>query len=169
MPSGIKKIFASALTEVTSVTKEELGTVRFEGNNVYKYVKIQNVTATVAGAKGDPVPYRADKYDEHWVVIDNTDADAVGIPAGVLQGTVVGTAGTVYYGWIQIRGFATLNAALAGSPAVGDELTILAATTDKNATRRLWAGTTPNIVPNGGKFGTVMHVANKEVIVECSF
>jgi hypothetical protein len=166
MPSGIKRIFASVLSSVTAVPKEEVGTIRFEGKNIYKYVKIQNVTATVAGAAGDPVPYRADKYDEDWVVVDNTDADAVGTPAGVLMGTVAGVAGTAYYGWIQIRGFATLLTALVGPPTVGSELTILAASADKTVIVRTYAG---GGAANGGLFGRVMHVANKEVILDCVF
>lgn len=169
MPSGVKKVFATPLTEVSSSAKEELGTIRTEGNRLYKYVMIKNVTATVAGAAGDAVPYRADKYDENWVVVDNTDADTIGIPAGILQGALTGTAGTAYYGWVQIKGFATLSQALAGSPAVGDELTILAATADKTATARLYAGTTPNIKANGYKLGVVMHVANKEVMLDCLY
>ena len=169
MPKGMKKVFATPLTEVSTTAKEELGTIRFEGEKVYKYVKIANVTATVAAASGDPVAYKADKYDEHTVVTDNTDADTIGIPAGVLQGTVAGVLAVSYYGWIQLKGYAVLNSALAGSPSVGDELTILAATADKTATARLYAGTTPNIKANGYKLGVVMHVANKEVILDCTF
>lgn len=169
MPSGIKKVFATPLNEVSTIVKEELGTLRFEGNKVYKYVKIQNATATVAFVAGDMACYRADKYDENQVVTDFTDADTIGIPAGALQGAGAGVLATAYYGWVQVRGFATLNQALAGSPSVGDELTALAATADKTATARLYSGTSPNIKANGGLLGRVMHVANKEVILECPY
>ena len=59
MPSGIKQAFASKLTDVDSVAREALGTLRFEGNKVYKYVELRNVTATVAGVAGNGVAYGA--------------------------------------------------------------------------------------------------------------
>lgn len=167
MPSGIKKIFATPLSAVNTSAKEELGTIRFEGNDVYKYVKIRNVTATVAGVAGDPVAYRVDEYDAHHVVLDITDADTIPIGAGCIQGTVTGTLATDYFGWIKIKGLQAIPTALAGTPAVGDDVGILA--TDKTLNRRLWAGTTPTIQALVARMGTVKHVANKEVILDCPF
>lgn len=57
--AGIKQTFVTKLTDVNSTAQEVLGTLRFEGNKVYKYVEIKNTTATVAGAAGDPVAYFA--------------------------------------------------------------------------------------------------------------
>ena len=131
MPSGIKQAFASKLTDVDSVAREALGTLRFEGNKVFKYVEIKNVTATVAGAKGDPVGYAAtgaNGYLNSKVVLDLTDADNPALMAGVLQGTVTGTLGTSYFGWIQIRGPATLLTAVTNG-AAGAAFTMVA--TDK--------------------------------------
>lgn len=135
MPSGMKKVFITPLDAVESTDKEGVGTLRFEGNKVYKWVKFLNTTATVAGALGDPVCYTAvDGYDDNEVCADLTDADAKPIGAGILQATVIGTLGTAYYLWIQIRGFATLVEAIAASvdaapvaAADGDPLVVGAA------------------------------------------
>lgn len=165
MPAGLKRVFVTPLDAVDTSDKEGVGTIRREGNKTYKYVKLQNVTATVAVADGDVVSYRADQYDTHHVVSDATDADAAPIAAGVTLATIAGVAGTAYYVWIQIQGHKILLQALAGTPVAGDEL--VASTTDKTATRRTYAGTTPAIVPNGSLLGVVQHVTNKDVILRC--
>ncbi|KKM65406.1 hypothetical protein LCGC14_1491550, partial [marine sediment metagenome] len=56
-PRGIQKIFVTQLTAVDAVAKEPLGTIRFDGNKVYKYVELANITATVAGVAGDIASY----------------------------------------------------------------------------------------------------------------
>ena len=136
---GIKKIFVTPLTDVASSDLEGIGVLRFEGNKVYKYMKIQNTTATVAGVAGDAVLYAAATgYSTNTVVIDATDGDSVPFGAGLLMGSVTGTAGTAYYGWIQLKGLATAGPALAGSPSDGHALA--ASTTDKTLTRKNGAG-----------------------------
>jgi hypothetical protein len=111
-----KTTFVTSLSDVDSTDKEGIGSIRWEGNNCYKYVKFLNTTATVAGAAGDPVAYTAeDGYDDDEVCADISDADAKPIGAGCLKGTVAGTAGTAYYCWIQIKGMATLVEAIANS------------------------------------------------------
>lgn len=130
--AGIKQTFVTKLTDVNSTAQEVLGTLRFDGNKVYKYVEIKNTTATVAGAAGDPVAYfAATGYGNNRVVIDLTDADAtVPFSAGVLCGTITGTLAVAEYGWIQIKGLSTLLTAVT-SGAAGK--TFKLSTTDKTA------------------------------------
>lgn len=165
MPAGLKRVFVTPLDDVATSDKEGVGTIRREGNKTYKYVKLQNATATVAVADGDVVAYKADSYDVHHVVSDMTDADAAPIAAGIVLATIAGVLNTAYYVWIQIKGHKVLLQALTGTPVAGDEL--VASTTDKVALRRTYAGTTPAIVPNGSLLGVVQHVANKDVILNC--
>lgn len=135
MPSGIKQIFASKLTDVDNVAREALGVIRIEGNKVYKYVEFKNATATVAMVAGTLVAYASSAlsgYLNSRVVSDLTDADAQPICAGVAQAAVAGVAGTSYFGWIQIRGPATLDTNVTnGTAGVPIHLT----TTDKTAQR----------------------------------
>ena len=143
MASGFKRVYLTPLTAVETTDKEGLGTLRFEGNKVYKWVKILNTTATVAGVAGDAVAYAAATgHNTNTVVIDASDADANPVLAGLLQGSVTGTAGTSYYGWIQIKGPATAAVTLAGTPADGDML--MMSTTDKTLTKFVLVEGTPN-------------------------
>lgn len=119
MSSGIKQVFASKLTDVDTVAREQLGTIRFEGNKVYKYVQLKNTTATVAGAAGKAVAYGAlTGYANNLVVVDLTDAEAtMAFAAGITLAAITGTAGTTYYCWIQIKGPATTSASVASAAA----------------------------------------------------
>jgi len=130
---GIKKVFVTPLTEVSATDKEGVGSVRFEGNKIYKWVKLLNTTATVAGVANDPVAYGAETGAENnLVVVDLSDADAKPICAGQVLAAVTGTAGTSYYVWIQIKGPADTTTAIAGTPADGDKVYLSA--TDKTYT-----------------------------------
>jgi hypothetical protein len=123
--AGHKSVFVSALTEVTTTQKDDLGDIRWVGNKVYKYVKLANVTATIAVVSGDPVAYLADTgYNEHTVVSDASDGATKPICAGVVGAACAAVhGGTVYYLWVQIKGGATINENIAGStPADGDAL-----------------------------------------------
>jgi hypothetical protein len=114
------------------VQQEPLGAIRIEGNKIYKYCLIKNTTATVAGAAGSLVGYFAvTGFADSRVVLDLTDADGVPIPAGALCGTVTGTLGTSYYGWVQTKGPCTLDTAVT-TPTVGAGFTLT--TTDKTGT-----------------------------------
>lgn len=135
--SGLKGTFLTRIADVDTEAKEVLGTLRYEGNKVYKYCHIKNTTATVAGAAGSLVGYgAAGGYTNNLVVIDLTDADANPIAAGALAGTVTGTAGTSYYGWVQVKGPCTLDTAVT-SGAIGSAFTL--STTDKTGTIALAA------------------------------
>ena len=111
------------------------GTVytHFNGNK-YRYVKVLNESATVAGAAGDVVAYldAPGATENFTVVTDNTDASTKPIGAGVLTTTVAGVPGTAEYVWVQIQGPFTANQNLAGTPADGDALYL--STTDKTLT-----------------------------------
>lgn len=155
------------LDRVTTESEFTLGTqvTDFDGK-IYKYVQIQNTTATVAGVAGDVVAYgAATGHNVNLVVTDFTDADAAPVGAGVLQAAVAGVLATAEYGWVQIKGRATLNAVIGGTPSDGDQLT--ASTTDKALTRQLFAGTTPNIVPSGAGVAVGTDVSAK--LVACDF
>lgn len=157
--SGLKQTFVTRLADIDTVAKEVLGTLRYENNKVYKYVQIKNTTATVAGAAGSLVGYgAAGGYTNNLVVIDLTDADAAPIAAGALQGTVTGTAGTSYYGWIQIKGAATLDTAVVNG-AIGSAFTL--STTDKTGTLALAA----DVV----RYAGVSVSATTAVALDCMF
>ena len=129
--SGIKQTFVTKLTDVNSTAQEPLGSLRFEGNKVYKYVKLSNVTAAVAVAAGSLIAYlAATGYATHTVVSDNTDADSAVFAAGVTQAVAAGALLTDYYLWIQIKGAATLDTAV-GSGAAGSPFYL--GSTDKTA------------------------------------
>jgi len=126
-----QQIFNTKLTDVVTSTtaaprqaKEPLGSIRWQGNKCYKYVKLDNDSATVASVANDPVAYKAATgHSINTVVSDVTDADAVEVLAGTLQAACAGlhTGGTVYYLWIQIKGSVVINQAIAGTtPADGE-------------------------------------------------
>lgn len=159
--TGIKTDVVSSSPEFTP------GTIGMNHDGkVWKYVKIMNTTATVAGVAGDLVSYFKEVgHGQARVVTDVTDADGVPIGAGLLGGTIVGTLAVAEYGWIQIKGPATANQALAGTPLDGEPL--VASATDKTLTRQLFAGTSPTIVANGAMVAIANDVSAKLVV--CDF
>jgi len=164
--NGRKRIFLTPLTAVETTDKEGVGTLRWEGNKVYKWVKFQNTTATVAGVSGDVVAYGAATGAENSLVVnDRDDADAKPIGAGALQAAVTGTAGTAYYCWIQIKGPATLSTALGGSAGDGD--TLMAGSTDKAVTKFLNDDATET--NDGHPIGVANDASAKKVVLDCPF
>lgn len=110
---AVKQIFKQPLTEVSTTLKDVLGDIRHEGGKIYKYVKLVNDTATVAGVAGDPVSYWITAgYTANTVVLDATDAAAQPVCAGFLMGTVVGTVDVPFYVWILVRGQVTVPTAV---------------------------------------------------------
>lgn len=121
--SGFKGTFVTPLTEVSTTDKEGLGALRFEGNKCYKYVQYVEATAATDGVAGEVAYYLAaagdgalEGYALHKVTSDLSDSAEVG--AGVLQANM----SNLEYGWIQIKGAATLSIALTAG-ADGDPLT----------------------------------------------
>ena len=121
MAEGIKKVFQTSLTDIATTDLEGIGTIRFEGNNIYKYVRYEAAAAAVAGVAGEACYYDATDtapigYINSVVTSDTSASDNTG--AGILQAAL--TDGD--YGWIQIKGLATMTIALTAG-ADGDVLT----------------------------------------------
>lgn len=118
MPSGIKKVFQGPLDQMDDTDKEGVGTLRFEGNKVYKYLNLTNGSGNVAVAAGDVVFYTS--ADQIAATPDLTDV--VGCAAGVAQGAVAQSTTGGKYGWVQVRGVAQLSTNVSAG-AVGNALT----------------------------------------------
>jgi hypothetical protein len=119
MTAGIKKVFRTALTDVKLADYEGVGTLRFEGNAIYKWVAFNGTTAVAAGT---PVCYVTSDITESTV-----DGALSALPAGISNNAVSALGGTItgnQYAWIQLTGPTTLANAPSGSPAVGSVLYI---------------------------------------------
>lgn len=92
------------------------------GNKIYKFVQYSEEAAATDGVAGEVAYYVADSgYGASQVTSDLSASDEVG--AGVLQAAMSDNE----YGWIQIKGAATLTIALTAG-ADGDPLTPTGAT-----------------------------------------
>lgn len=123
---GLKRIFATALTETKNYDAEGVGAIRFEGNNVYKWVKYNSGTGTIAAVAGNVAYYMNaanSGYENSEVTSDLSDSDNIG--AGVLMAVIANGE----YGWVQIRGMATITPALTAG-ADGNALTAAGAGAD---------------------------------------
>ncbi len=120
--AGFKQVFLQALSEISTVEKDQLGDIRWEGNKVYKYVQFNDGAANEAGVAGEVCYYYAPAgvgttgYGLSLVTSDISDSAEVG--AGVL----VAALDNNEYGWIQIKGLATLTLGLTDG-VDGDPLT----------------------------------------------
>ena len=124
--TSMKKIWATRLTDFSTTDKEGIGAVRFEGAKVYKYVKYNSGTGPVAAVAGNMAYYHGDdaySASACEVCSDLTDAAAVPIAAGMLMSAIP----TGSFGWVQIKGVATLTPALT-SGADGNPLSAVGAT-----------------------------------------
>lgn len=126
MSSGIKQVFGSKLTDVSATPREQLGTIRIEGNKVYKYVQYTTGAGPVAAVAGNICYYTKDDvagegYENHRVTSDLSDSYNLG--AGVLQSA----PSDEYYCWIQIKGYAVITPALTAG-ADGNALTAVGTT-----------------------------------------
>jgi len=84
---------------------------------VYKFIRYYEATAATAGVAGEVAYYYTlDGYKNNYVTSDLSDSVEIG--AGVL----VAAMSDAEYGWIQIKGAATLTIALTAG-ADGDPLT----------------------------------------------
>ena len=126
---GIKRIFATALTETSTIDLEGVGAIRREGNKTYKWIKYNNGAGDVASVVGDVGYYYGVSgdavtggYENSEVTMDLTDGY---IGAGVFQSIIADGS----FGWIQVRGAATTTTAPKAG-ADGDALTMIGATTD---------------------------------------
>lgn len=158
----MRQVFKTKLTDVTTDDRDGVGTIRIENNKVYKYVKVQNTTATVAGASGDPVAYDAeDGHTNAHVVIDLTDADAAPICAGFLLATITGTLATAYYCWIQLKGAVTVVTAITSG---ADGVPVYLTTTDKTLAKAVEADSAGNYKQ---VCGIAKDASAKTIIADC--
>lgn len=106
------------LTKVHTAEDFDLGTIyRAADGKAYKFVQYSEEAAAVDGVAGEVCYYVADTgHLANDVTSDLSASDEVG--AGVLQAALSDNE----YGWIQIRGAATLTIALTAG-ADGDPLT----------------------------------------------
>ena len=107
MSSG-KTIFRTKLTDNDSTDKDGVGTIRHAEGKIYKYIQYNDGAGDIAAVAGQVAYYYTlDGYKTSVVTSDLSDATG-SIGAGVLQAALT----TTYYGWIQIKGPATLTIAL---------------------------------------------------------
>lgn len=122
MSNPSAQIFNTPLTEVSTVQKEVLGSLRWHKNKCYKYVQYDSGAGAVAAVAGQVAYYYlASGYNNHKVTSDLSDS--VNLGAGVL----VSAPTDGQYCWIQIKGPATLSIALTAG-ADGNALTPVGAT-----------------------------------------
>ena len=147
----------TASATAASIPDFALGTiganVTSDGIKVYKYIKYDTGSGSVAAVSGQVAYYYTlDGYKNHTVTSDLSDSVEIG--AGVLQSA----PGDGEYGWIQIKGPATLNLALTAG-ADGDPLTPTGAGAD--GTLDVSAAVTDNVCAIAGD------ISDKEVV--CDF
>lgn len=125
-----------------------------QGGKIYKYVKYDTGAGPVAAVAGNVCYYYTlDGYKNHTVTSDLSDSVEIG--AGVLQAVLADGE----YGWIQIKGPATVTTALTAG-ADGDPLTPTGAT---DGTLDVSAAATDNVCAIAGD------ISDKEIICDFTF
>lgn len=163
---AIQTLFKSQLTDIDSSARDTLGAVRFENNKFYKYMEIKNTTATVAGVAGDPVAFfAATGYSSHRAVIDLSDAGTIPVCCGFLMGSVTGTSGTSYYGWVQLTGPVAVPTAITNG-VVGNPVYLT--TTDKTLAKSVEADSAAAYKQNVGVELTAT-AANNVIMADIPF
>jgi hypothetical protein len=120
---GFSQGFVSALTDIDTYARDMVGSIRRELNGIYKYVQFGSSIATgptAAIPAGSTVCYVLPAGNATLQRMMLCDSANSALGAGVAQGSVPAGQG-LQFGWIQIRGTATLGAALQ-SGAVGNNL-----------------------------------------------
>jgi len=98
MAEGMKRVFVTGLTDVSSSDKEGVGTVRREGDK--KYIFCKGVAST---AQYDIVQIGA----SYSTAVVSTTNSSLAVRVGVAQAAIVASK----YGWYQIGGLGTVAAA----------------------------------------------------------
>jgi hypothetical protein len=115
----MKTLFQTQLTDVEENDLEGIGTLRYEDNKVYRWVKY---TASTALAAGDVVCHDiTDEEDCHQEVSIPATAD-LSMLGGVVLATVADSSSTTHYFWIQVFGTGSakvFHASDTGSMAAG--------------------------------------------------
>jgi len=121
---GRKKVFVTRLTDTSTTDEEGVGCLRDEGSKTYQWVLFNNGAGDVASVVGNfcyNYAVSGTSTGSDTVTMDVTDSGGIG--RGVFQSIIADGS----YGWIQIRGIATLTTALVAG-ADGDALTAIDAT-----------------------------------------
>jgi len=105
--TGLPASWIDNVDDVTVAQRYPLGQHRMEHGKIYKYVQYIEGTAAVDGVAGEVTYYYTlDGYKSHLVSSDLSDG--LSRAAGVMQAVMSNEE----YGWIQIKGAATLSIAL---------------------------------------------------------
>lgn len=106
--SGFKQVFVTGLTEVSTTEKDQLGDLRWEGNKCYKYVQYK--ATAIACLANMAVGF----FEDSGALLNQVTTDtsdqvqaATLVCAGIAQ-AIIPTNG---FGWIQVKGPATMAAA----------------------------------------------------------
>lgn len=91
----MKAIWATKLTDTSATPREELGAVRWEGMNAYRYILVEDA----ALATGDVVEFSDTSGYE--VTNDRSGGSSIG---RAVAGVAIGAVADAYYGWIQVSG-----------------------------------------------------------------
>ena len=114
-------IFSGVILDVIDTSAEFLLGQRYESDDgkVYKYVEYSNGTAAVAGVAGEVAYYTTVAIGGAGGTNVTSDlSDSLSVGAGVLQASLTDAS----FGWVQVKGIATLSIALTAG-ADGDALT----------------------------------------------
>lgn len=142
------------LTDQSTTDLESVGTLRFVDGKLYKWVQYKEGSAAVDGVADEVAYYYTlDGYKNNEVTSDLSDSVEIG--AGVLQANMDNDV----YGWIQIKGAATLALALTAG-ADGDPLT---PTGSADGTLDVSGAVTDNVCAIAGD------ISDKEVICDFPF
>ena len=151
--AAIMGIDPTAVADTAEFKPGQLGAIiDSDGTKIYKYVQYDTGSGSVAATSGNAAYYYTlDGYKNHQVTSDLSDSVEIG--AGILQSAP--TDGQ--YCWVQIKGPATMNAALTAG-ADGDPLT---ATGSSDGKLDVTADVTSVVVAYAGD------ISDKEII--CDF
>ena len=122
--AGFTQGFISALTDVDTFARDLLGSIRRQENGIYKNVQFGSSLTTGPTAQiaaGSAVCYVLPAGNATLQRMFLCDSANSALGAGIAQG-LVPTGQGLQFGWIQLRGNATLGQAL-GSGAVGNTIT----------------------------------------------
>lgn len=114
------------LDQVDTEAQFDLGEIFWGvGNKAYKYVRYETAAGNVAAVAGNVCYYFAPSGASAGAttVVTSDLSDSAGLGAGVLQAVIPDGS----YGWIQIKGHATITPALTAG-ADGNALTAVGAT-----------------------------------------
>lgn len=114
------------LTETSTIPQFKLGShATGPGGKIYKYVKYNQAAGTVAAVAGNACYYYAASGASAGQTDEVTSdlSDSANLGAGILQAVIASGS----YGWIQIKGPATIAPALTAG-ADGNALTAVGAT-----------------------------------------